>query len=42
MQEIYNNGPVAVNFLAVSDTYNYQSGIYIPLTGSKLIEIELE
>lgn len=40
MKEIYENGPVALNFLAVSDTYNYKSGIYFPMFGSKTMEIE--
>ena len=42
MQEIYKNGPVALNFLAISDTYRYKKGIYVPSVNKDFMEIELE
>lgn len=42
MAEIYQNGPIAVNFYAMPDLYNYKSGIYTPSTTEKAMEMELE
>lgn len=42
MREIYQNGPVALNFFAVLDTYQYKSGIYIPFSTQDSMEMQFE
>lgn len=42
MHEIYQNGPVALNFQVVADTYQYKSGIYVPTVVRDSLEIKLE
>lgn len=42
MREIYQNGPVALNFYATSDLYQYKSGIYSPSVDDETMEVELE
>lgn len=41
MEEIAKNGPIVVNLFTTSDFYRYKYGVYVPMFGSKLMDVKL-